>query len=196
MPTSPLLQGWTDCHCLSPVSPGHLRRLSTSDLQLGVGGRKLDTAICCPGLEGHPGVVDLRNLNQRGWEAEGHSCTVALPEPEFGTTPPCFSRFNCGPQHRVGLRNWVWLLVPNPFTHQSASLLFWAMPIAMFTCLHDLMCNRVGLGRGGTEWEQTWEADCLFASGPEEPKYCAILEGLWTTGETRAWGRRGHNHQQ
>lgn len=148
MSTSPLLQGWTDCHCLSPVSPGHLRRLSTSDLQLGVGGRKLDTAICCPGLEGHPGVVDLRNLNQRGWEAEGHSCTVALPEPEFGTTPPCFSRFNCGPQHRVGLRNWVWLLVPNPFTHQSASLLFWAMPIAMFTCLHDLMCNRVGLGQG------------------------------------------------
>ena len=25
-----------------------------------------------------------------------------------------------------------------------------------------------------------------LASGPAEPKHCAILEGLWTAGETRA----------
>ncbi|XP_036721059.1 protein LMBR1L isoform X6 [Balaenoptera musculus] len=51
-----------DCRCRSPVSPGHLGRPSTSDLQLGVGGRKLDTAICCPGLEGCPGVGGPQDL--------------------------------------------------------------------------------------------------------------------------------------
>nr|XP_020742598.1 protein LMBR1L isoform X4 [Odocoileus virginianus texanus] len=69
-----LCLGWTDYRCLSLVSPGCLRRPSTSDLQLGVGGRKLDTAICCPGLERRPGSLSTV-LSWRGCgppERRGH----------------------------------------------------------------------------------------------------------------------------
>lgn len=77
----PLLQGWTDYRCLSLVSPGCLRRPSTSDLQLGVGGRKLDTAICCPGLERRPGVGDPQDLESERVGGRGelsllHCCII------------------------------------------------------------------------------------------------------------------------
>nr|XP_058936594.1 protein LMBR1L isoform X1 [Kogia breviceps] len=70
-----------DCRCRSPVSPGHLGRPSTSDLQLGVGGRKLDTAICCPGLEGCPGVDGPQDLESERVDGRGelsclHCCII------------------------------------------------------------------------------------------------------------------------
>lgn len=80
-PSPPLLQGWTDCHCPSLVSPGHLGRPSTSDLQLGVGGRKLDTAICCLGLEGSPRLAGPQDLEServggRGEQSHLHCCII------------------------------------------------------------------------------------------------------------------------
>ncbi|XP_028347167.1 protein LMBR1L isoform X1 [Physeter macrocephalus] len=70
-----------DCRCRSPVSPGHLGRPSTSDLQLGVGGRKLHTAICCPGLEGCPGVGGPQDLESERVGGRGelsclHCCII------------------------------------------------------------------------------------------------------------------------
>uniref|UniRef100_A0A5F9DG72 Limb development membrane protein 1 like n=1 Tax=Oryctolagus cuniculus TaxID=9986 RepID=A0A5F9DG72_RABIT len=131
-----MTQAWTDCRCLFPASPGHLGRASTtSDLRLGEGGRELDTAICYrrawrePGLVGSQGPASESVGGQRGTEPSAllHNLSQRLG-PGL-----CFSRLNSGLSLGLGWVTGPGLLVPNPFTNQSASLLFRAMPGAMFT---------------------------------------------------------------
>lgn len=57
-----LLQGWTDCHCLSLVFPGLLGRSSISDLQLGA---EKEGPGQCLGLAGSPRWLCLRTWNLR-----------------------------------------------------------------------------------------------------------------------------------
>lgn len=72
-----LFQGWTDCRCLSLVSPEVLGRSSINDLQLGV---EKEKTRHCLGLEESPKWLDLRTWNLRGWVTEGtdhlHCCLI------------------------------------------------------------------------------------------------------------------------
>lgn len=82
------------------------------------------------------GLQDL-DSKKGGWHRGPESSALLHNlSQSLGPGPPAFPDLTGTQSGREGgerLRDWVWLLVPNPFTHQSASLLFQAMPVAMFT---------------------------------------------------------------